>query len=129
MISYTIIFVVWLFLWMALGIPLTMKFWKKLLVIYSAAFTNHNLLFTNLNNIAAALKSILTTKDLARFTTKPQSLKEKQLQDICRIVTGILVYNKNYCKQDDAGECKKLKWATWLQKGSKNTTDNLSQMI
>lgn len=108
MISYIIIFVAWWFLQVALEILLTMKFWKKLLVIILRDFFPHNLPFTNWNVIAAALKSILTTKDLARFTTKPQPLKEKQLHDICRIVTGILVYNKNYCKQDDPGECEKL---------------------
>lgn len=52
--------------------------------------------------ITALLKSVLTTEELTRFTSKTDLLKEKQLHDISRILVGIKIFNDGGKKIKDA---------------------------
>lgn len=55
---------------------------------------------------AVALKSILSTKEIIRFASKANSVKEVQLGDVCSIVTGIRIFNKDSARKSvDESEC------------------------
>ncbi|XP_065209375.1 cilia- and flagella-associated protein 206-like isoform X3 [Planococcus citri] len=52
-----------------------------------------------LKETTVALKSILSTKELVRFASKANSVKEVQLGDVCSIVTGIRIFNQDSAKK------------------------------
>lgn len=69
--------------------------------IFSPGCDQYFSMLLNICLFVVALKSILSSKEIIRFASKSSLVKEKQLADVCNIVTGIRIYNKDSAKKSE----------------------------
>lgn len=53
----------------------------------------------------------MSSKELGRLTSKSILSKEIQLKDLCRVVTGIIIYNNKHGnrKMEDSCDCEYIR--------------------